>query len=244
MNCIIVDDEPLARAEMTALIKEVSDTEILGDFSNAPMALEFLRSNQVDLIFLDIEMPMVTGLEFATQLPGSTMVIFSTAYPQYALKSYELDAIDYLLKPIDKSRLSKAIRKAEAYQGLLSDHPEKNTVEGSTADFLLIKSDRRFHRIKFVDIRFIEGLKDYVVIHTTHQKLITAMNLKTFHQKIPADSFLRVSKSYIVNKNFIESFDHHTIYLGENELPIGEVYKKEFFALYSGGTISPDVIAL
>jgi DNA-binding LytR/AlgR family response regulator len=241
MNCIIVDDEPLARAEMKALIEEISNTEILRDFSNARMALEFLSLNQVDLIFLDIEMPMVTGLEFATQLPGSAMVIFTTAYPQYALKSYELDAIDYLLKPIDKSRLNKAIRKAEAYQGLLSNSPEKNTVEGSTADFLLIKSDRRFHRIKFDDIKFVEGLKDYVVIHTTNQKLITAMNLKTFHQKIPGDTFLRVSKSYIVNKNCIASFDHHTIYLGENELPIGEVYKREFFALYSGGTIFPEI---
>ena len=242
MNCIIVDDEPLARAEMKALINEVSNTEIVGDFSHARMALEFLSLNRVDLIFLDIEMPMVTGLEFATQLPRSAMVIFTTAYPQYALKSYELDAIDYLLKPIDKSRLNKALRKAEAYQALLSDSPEKNTIEGNTADFLLIKSDRRFHRIKFDDIKFVEGLKDYVVIHTTNQKLITAMNLKTFHQKIPGDTFLRVSKSFIVNKNYIESFDHHTIYLGENELPIGEVYKREFFALYSGGTISPDIM--
>ncbi|MEJ2902274.1 LytTR family DNA-binding domain-containing protein [Pedobacter panaciterrae] len=241
MNCIIVDDEPLARAEMKALINEVSSAKILGSFSNAWTALDFLKSNKVDLIFLDIEMPMVTGLDFATQLSGSTLVIFTTAYPQYALKSYELDAIDYLLKPIDKGRLDKAIKKAETYQSLLSGNPEKNTLEGNTADFLLIKSDRRFHRIKFEDIRFIEGLKDYVVIHLAGQKLITAMNLKTFHQKIPQDTFLRVSKSYVVNKNYIESFDHHTIYLGINELPIGEVYKKDFFTIYSGGSISPEI---
>ncbi|WP_448634493.1 LytR/AlgR family response regulator transcription factor [Pedobacter panaciterrae] len=241
MNCIIVDDEPLARAEMEALINEVSSAKILGSFSNAWTALDFLKSNKVDLIFLDIEMPMVTGLDFAAQLSGSTLVIFTTAYPQYALKSYELDAIDYLLKPIDKGRLDKAINKAETYQSLLSGNPEKNTLEGNTADFLLIKSDRRFHRIKFEDIRFIEGLKDYVVIHLAGQKLITAMNLKTFHQKIPQDTFLRVSKSYVVNKNYIESFDHHTIYLGINELPIGEVYKKDFFTIYSGGSISPEI---
>jgi len=240
MNCIIVDDEPLARAEMEALINEVSSIKILGSFSNAWTALDFLKSNQVDLIFLDIEMPMVTGLDFAVELSGSTLVIFTTAYPQYALKSYELDAIDYLLKPIDKRRLDKAIKKAENYQKLLSDNPEKNTVEGNTKDFLLIKSDRRFHRIKFEDIRFVEGLKDYVVIHLASQKLITAMNLKTFHQKLPQDIFLRVSKSYVVNKNYIESFDHHTIYLGTNELPIGEVYKREFFSTYSGGSILPE----
>lgn len=241
MNCIIVDDEPLARAEMEALINEVSSTKILGSFSNAWTALDFLKSNKVDLIFLDIEMPMVTGLDFAAQLSASTLVIFTTAYPQYALKSYELDAINYLLKPIDKGRLDKAIKKAETYQSLLSGNPEKNTFEGNTADFLLIKSDRRFHRIKFEDIRFVEGLKDYVVIHLGGQKLITSMNLKTFHQKIPNDIFLRVSKSYVVNRNYIESFDHHTIYLGTNELPIGEVYKKDFFTIYSGGSISPEI---
>lgn len=220
MNCIIVDDEPLARAEMEALINEVSSIEILGSFSNALTALDFLKSNQVDLVFLDIEMPMVTGLDFAAQLPGATLIIFTTAYAQYALKSYEFDAIDYLLKPVDKHRLDKAIKKAEAYQKLLSDSPERNTIE---------------------DIRFIEGLKDYVVIHLAGQKLITAMNLKTFHQKIPQDVFLRVSKSYVVNKNYIESFDHHTIYIGGSEIPLGEVYKKEFFTIYSGGSISPEI---
>lgn len=240
MNCIIIDDEPLARAEMKALIGEVSSTEILGSFSNARTALEFLSTTSVDLIFLDIEMPMVNGLEFAKQQHQNTMVIFTTAYPQYALKSYELDAIDYLLKPIDQSRLEKAIKKAEVYRSLLAGSPEENTLEGNTEDFLLIKSDRRFYKIQFKEIRFVEGLKDYVVIHTINQKLITAMNLKTFHQKTPQDVFLRISKSYVVNKNFIESFDHHTVFMNGAELPIGEVYKKEFFSLYSDGLISPE----
>lgn len=233
MNCIIVDDEPLARQEMQALIKEVSNIEILGEFSNARTALDFLNTNDTDLIFLDIEMPMVSGIEFARLLPAPTLVIFTTAYPQYALKSYELDAIDYLLKPVDTVRLDKAIKKAEIYKNLLLNHPEQNTLEGNTADFLLIKSDRRFHRVKYNDIRFVEGLKDYVVIHMASQKLITAMNLKTFHQKLPQDLFIRVSKSYIVNKTCVESFDHHTIYLHGNELPLGEFYKKEFFSLFT-----------
>jgi len=234
MNCIIVDDEPLARIEMEALIKEVSDITILDKFANAPSALKFLENNEVDLIFLDIEMPMVSGLEFAAQLPKNTLIIFTTAYPQYALKSYELDAIDYLLKPIEKSRLEKAIEKAKLYSKLLSEETEKNIIESNTADFLIIKSDRRFHKINFVDIKYIEGLKDYVVIFTGNQKLITAMNLKTIHQKIPEHIFLRVSKSYVVNINCINSFDHHTIYVGENEIPLGDVYKKDFFKLYLG----------
>jgi DNA-binding LytR/AlgR family response regulator len=240
MNCIIIDDEPLAREEMQALIKEVSKIEILGKFSNAPTALDFLKENEVDLIFLDIEMPMVTGLEFAAQLPNKTLTIFTTAYPQYALKSYELDAIDYLLKPIAKERLEKAINKAETYKGLLSDDTAKGTIEAGTSDFLLIKSERRFYRINFTDIRYIEGLKDYVVIYTSNQKLITAMNLKTIHQKMPQDIFLRVSKSYVVNINYIESFDHHSIYIGGYEISLGEVYRKDFFTIYSGGTLNSD----
>lgn len=240
MKCIIVDDEPLAREEMQALIKEVSQTEVLGVFANALTALEFLKTNEVDLIFLDIEMPMVTGLEFAAKLPRQVLTIFTTAYPQYAFKSYELDAIDYLLKPIDKSRLEKAISKAEVFRKLLSDETEKNTVQANTGDFLIIKSERRFHRVNFSDIKLIEGLKDYVVIYAGNQKLITAMNLKTIHLKIPQDLFIRVSKSYVVNLNYIDSFDHRNIYLGESEIPLGEVYKRDFFRIYSGGSLNPE----
>ena len=240
MNCIIIDDEPLARAEMQSLIKEVSNIEILGDFSNALTALEFLKTNDVDLIFLDIEMPLVTGLEFAEQLPKQSLIIFTTAYSQYALKSYELDAIDYLLKPIEKHRLEKAIQKAELYNQLLSQSTVKNTIESNTNDFLFIKSDRRFYKLNFEEIKFIEGLKDYVVIHTKTQKLITAMNLKTTHLKLPAEKFLRVSKSYVVNINFIDSFDNHNIFVDESEIPLGEVFRAEFFRVYSGGSLNLD----
>ena len=240
MNCIIIDDEPLARAEMRSLIKEASTIEILGDFSNALTALEFLKTNDIDLIFLDIEMPLVTGLEFAEQLPKQSLIIFTTAYSQYALKSYELDAIDYLLKPIEKHRLEKAIQKAELYNQLLSQSTVKNTIESNTNDFLFIKSDRRFYKLNFEEIKFIEGLKDYVVIHTKTQKLITAMNLKTTHLKLPAEKFLRVSKSYVVNINFIDSFDNHNVYIDESEIPLGEVFRAEFFRVYSGGSLNLD----
>lgn len=238
MNCIIIDDEPLARAEMQSLIREVSNLEIIGDFSNALTALDFLKTNQVHLIFLDIEMPLVTGLEFAGMLPKNSLIIFTTAYSHYALKSYELDAIDYLLKPIEKVRLEKAIKKAELYYQLLSQETIKNTVESNTSDFLFIKADRRFYKLNFDEIKFIEGLKDYVVIHTKTQKLITAMNLKTIHQKIPEGIFLRVSKSYVVNLNFIDSFDNHNIYIDESEIPLGEVYRSDFFKAYSGGSLN------
>ncbi|MGJ1496881.1 LytR/AlgR family response regulator transcription factor [Sphingobacterium spiritivorum] len=238
MNCIIVDDEPLAREEMQSLISEVSDIEISGKFSNASQALSFLKDHDTDLIFLDIQMPFVTGIDFAKQISGQCLIIFTTAYPQYALKSYELDALDYLLKPIEKKRLEKAIHKFISYKNLLSNATVKNTVEANTEDFLFIKSERRFYKIYFQDIRFVEGLKDYVVIYTKSQKLITAMNLKIMHQKLPARSFQRVSKSYVVNVDFIDSFDNHTIYMDENEIPLGEVYKKEFFERYLGGPLN------
>ncbi|PXW16085.1 LytTR family two component transcriptional regulator [Chryseobacterium sp. CBTAP 102] len=240
MNCIIVDDEPLARSEMRSLITEISKIEILGEFSNALSALEFLKDNDIDLIFLDIEMPLVTGLEFAEMLPKKSLIIFTTAYSQYALKSYELEAVDYLLKPIDPQRLEKAIEKAILYTGLLSKDTVKNTVESNTADFLFIKAERRFYKISFSDIKFIEGLKDYVVIHTKQQKLITAMNLKTIHQKISGESFIRVSKSYVVNMNYIDSFDNHNIYLEDSEIPLGEVYRAEFFTKFAGGLLNSD----
>lgn len=241
MNCIIVDDEPLAKAEMQSLILEVSKINILGTFSNAPAALEFLKTNVVDLIFLDIEMPLVTGLEFAKMLPKECLVVFTTAYSQYALKSYELDAIDYLLKPIEKPRLEKAIGKAILYHQLLSHGTVKNTVESNTKEFLFIKADRRFYKLNFDEIKFIEGLKDYVVIHTKTQKLITAMNLKTIHQKLPTEIFSRVSKSFVVNLNVIDSFDNHNIYIDESEIPLGEVYRSAFFNAYSGGSLNLEV---
>lgn len=229
MNCIVVEDEPLARAEMETLILEVSDLELSGTFSNVPAAQLYLKDHKVDLIFLDIEMPLVSGIEFAESLPKETLVIFTTSYPQYALKSYELEAIDYLLKPIIKTRLAKAIGKAKLYHHLLAKDQQKNVLASSTSEFMMIKADRKFHKVMYADIKFIEGLKDYVVLHTQYQKLITAMNLKTIHLKIPDSIFHRVGKSYVVNLNHIVSFDHHTLYLEEDEIPLGEVYKEAFF---------------
>jgi len=237
MNCIIVDDEPLAREEMKNLIEEISSIRIVGTFSNAISALECIKTNAVDLLFLDIEMPTVNGLDFAQSLPDDKLVILTTAYAQYALKSYELDAIDYLLKPIKKDRLAKAIDKAIAYKTLLTLKENKSTVENSSEDALFIKSDRKYYKIAFTDIRFIEALKDYVVIYTCNNKLITAMNLKTIHQKLPANLFARTSKSYLVNLSYIDSFDNHTVYVDTFEIPIGEIYRESSFRQYTGGLL-------
>lgn len=232
MNCIIVDDEPLAREGMLLLLQDIGSITVKGCFNGVKKAREFLNENEVDLIFLDIEMPGINGLDFASSVPRETLIIFTTAYSQYALKSYEVEAIDYLVKPIEKSRLQTAIEKALTYHNLLKG--KGGEMEGVENEYMLVKSDRRYHKILFTDIRYIEGLKDYVVIHLDDSKMVTAMNLKTIHGNLNTKQFVRVSKSYVVNLSHIDSFDNHTVYIKSAEIPVGDVYRKDFFELYLG----------
>lgn len=230
MNCIVIDDEPLAREAIQDLIEGQKNLTFIGSFNNAIKAEKFMTENEVDLIFLDIEMPRISGLEFAKKIGENTMVIFTTAYKEYALESYNLDAIDYLLKPVLPARFEKAVEKAFAFYKLLNS--ENGIVEKLTQNFIFIKAERKYYKILFEKILYIEALKDYVIIHTIRDKVITAMNLKTIHSKLPKDIFIRVSKSYIVNESAIECFDNNTIYINENEIPIGKVYQENFYNQY------------
>lgn len=232
MNCIIVDDEPLAREGMLLLLQDIGLVTVKGCFNGVKKAREYMEQNPVDLVFLDIQMPGMTGLEFASSIPRETLVIFTTAYSQYALNSYEVEAIDYLVKPIIMERLEKAIQKAFTYHSLLKG--QGSTMENLEKDYMLIKSERRFHKIAYNDIRYIEGLKDYVVIYLEDSKIVTAMNLKTIHGHLNQQAFVRVSKSYVVNLKHIDSFDNHTVYIKSSEIPVGDVFRKEFFELYLG----------
>ena len=238
MNCIIVDDEPLAREGMLLLLQDIPDLNVIGSFNGAKKAKEFMSENNVDLIFLDIQMPGINGLEFAQTISEKTLIIFTTVYSQYALKSYEVDAIDYLVKPVIKERLEKAVKKAFSYGELLANKEEKSTLESLETDYMLVKSERKFHKILFKDILFVEGLKDYVVMYVNDSKVITAMNLKTISQYLPESLFIRVSKSYLVNSSYIDSFDNHTIYIKSTEIPIGEVFRKKFLDQYLGKNIT------
>src|SRR5687768_17218619 len=180
MNCIVIDDEPLARQGMEMHIANVASLNLLGSFSNPLAAADFLRKEQVDLMFLDINMPELSGLDFLKSLRDAPLVIFTTAYPQYALESYELEAIDYLVKPIRIERFLKAVNKAENHLRLLQQDNQSNQVEKIGDDFVFIKADRKYFKIYFKDILYIEGLKDYVVIYTAdNNKIITSMNVKT-----------------------------------------------------------------
>lgn len=236
MNCIVIDDEPLARVGMKELISHFPDLNLLADFNHTTSADKFLNENKVDLVFLDIEIPGVNGLEFAKTISKQTMIIFTTAYKEYAVESYGLNAIDYLLKPIALSRFEQSIKKASKVHQLLS--LKKSKVENITKEYIFIKADRRYYKILFDKILYIQGLKDYVIIYTKTDKIITAMNLKTIHQELPKKEFVRVSKSYIVNLSAIESFDKRTIFIQDNQIPIGHKYQENFHIKYLGESLS------
>ncbi len=235
MNCIIVDDEPLGRKAIQLLVEEIPSLTLLGSFGDAESAGKFLDTHPVDLAFLDIRMPGIDGIAFAHTIRPDTLVIFTTAYPEYAVDSYELDAIDYLLKPVEPERFRKAITKASDYLQLLSDNPKKTSVETITQEHLFVKADRRYFKVRFNDILFVEGLKDYVVIQTSEQKIITKSTLKAFAELLPPDTFLRTNKSYIVNLNHIDSFDLNDIYIGSHELAIGSHYRDDFMERFMKG---------
>lgn len=235
MNCIIVDDEPLAREAIEMLIEQNTALNLLGSFNSAASAAEFMEDHTVDLIFLDIQMPGTNGIEFAKTIPKETLVIFSTAFSEFALDSYEVDAIDYLIKPIREERFQKSVAKAIAYSKLFKT--VGNKIESIGEDYFFVKADRKIIKLFFNQILYIEGLKDYVVLHTANQKIITAMNIKTIYDKLPQKIFARVSKSYVININHIDSVDNNTIYIGTNEIPIGNIYRDFFFEQFVNGKI-------
>ena len=220
MNCIIVDDEPLAREAMKLLIEEAECLQLVGSFNSAATASDFMEQHVVDLVFLDIQMPGITGIEFARTISKRTLVIFTTAYTEYALDSYEVDAIDYLIKPVEAE---------QSYHSLLLQE-EKEAIETIVAaEYFFVKAERRYFKVNFSDILFVEGLKDYVILQLGEQRIITRMSLKAVFDLLPKDSFLRVNKSYIVNTAHIDSFDNNDIFIKSYEIAIGNSYRDDFF---------------
>ena len=228
MKCIIVDDEPIARKGIRSLVARVPELELLEMFNNASSAADYLTNHPVELIFLDIQMPGVTGIEFARDVPKTTLIIFTTAYTEFALDSYEVDAVDYLVKPIEFERFRKAVDKALNYYSLLTNG-EKEDIEQVEDDYLFVKSERRYFKVNFEDILFIEGLKDYVILQLTDQRVITKMSLKAIHEQLPRHTFFRINKSYIVNTLHINSFDNNDVFIRMHEIAIGNSYREEFF---------------
>lgn len=228
MNCIIVDDEPLAREAMKLLIEEAECLQLVGSFNSAATASDFMEQHVVDLVFLDIQMPGITGIEFARTISKRTLVIFTTAYTEYALDSYEVDAIDYLIKPAEAERFQKAVEKAQSYHSLLL-REEKEAIETIVAaEYFFVKAERRYFKVNFSDILFVEGLKDYVILvgRTTHHHPYES---ESGLWLVAEGLFLRVNKSYIVNTAHIDSFDNNDIFIKSYEIAIGNSYRDDFF---------------
>ena len=230
MNCIIVDDEPLAREAMKLLIDETNDLQLIGSFNNAATASDFMEQHGVDLVFLDIQMPGITGIEFARMISKRTLVIFTTAYTEYALDSYEVDAIDYLIKPVEQERFQKAVDKALSYHSLLLKE-EKEAIETIVAaEYFFVKAERRYFKVNFSDILFIEGLKDYIKIYTEDQPkpILSLMSMKSMEELLPPTRFMRVHRSFIVQKDKIRIIDRGRIVFDKTYIPISDSYKQVF----------------
>lgn len=228
MKCIIVDDEPIARIGMKRLVSAEPDLEALAYLDSAEAAARFLEANPVDLVLLDIRMPGLSGIDFARPLPARTLVIFTTAYSEYAVDSYELDAVDYLLKPVAPERFAKAVGRARAALALLGNASGEPAAPRASGGIITVRADRRFVRVRISDITRIEALKDYVIIHSSDSgRIITRMKIKDVEDLLPSGEFLRVNRSNIVRRSAVTSFDTNDIYLGDTPVAIGPTYRRQ-----------------
>ncbi|MCB0631601.1 MAG: LytTR family DNA-binding domain-containing protein [Saprospiraceae bacterium] len=244
INVIIVDDEPLAQDVLETYIEKIPDLELLAKCSNAFEANEALKENDVDLMFLDIQMPQLTGIDFLKTLSNPPLVIFTTAYPNYAIEGFELNALDYLLKPISVDRFMKAVNKA--IEQIELQRKDTGSGGGSKAeeigpDYFFVKADKKLVKVKFDDIIYIEGLKDYVIIRMEDSRVITLQTMKSLEDKLPVDLFRRIHRSYIVNVDRINAVVGNMIEVLEKgkpkHLPIGKNYREDLLALINQNRI-------
>ncbi|HEU5290714.1 MAG TPA: LytTR family DNA-binding domain-containing protein [Cyclobacteriaceae bacterium] len=231
INCIIVDDEPLAIEIMESYVQKVDQLELKGSFRNAVTAFSYLQSNPVDVIFLDIQMPKLTGIDFLKTLKNPPKVIFTTAYRDYALDGFELEIVDYLLKPIPFDRFLKAIGRV--IQQPVQPLSKTVVVSDSTEQPLFFKVDKKMVKVKMSDILYIESIKDYVKVKTHDKEIITQQKIGYLEESLPKHIFLRTHRSFIAAINKIESYSASEIEIGKIQLPIGRNYKNEVLKVLS-----------
>ncbi|WP_298421347.1 LytTR family DNA-binding domain-containing protein [uncultured Kordia sp.] len=223
LRCIIVDDEPPAIRLLEKYVAKISFLELVTATTKPLEALQILETAQIDVVFLDIQMPELSGIQLSKIINNKTKIIFTTAYPQFALESYDLAAVDYLLKPFEFERFYKAVLKLN----------EPKTIETTTItdDFLFVKTDGKnnFEKIYIKDIQYIEGLKNYVAIHLTDKQIITYNTLKNIEECLPTSMFIKTHKSYIISLAHISKTDSNSVYIDTTAIPIGDTYKKTFF---------------
>jgi len=237
IKCLAVDDEPLALEIISDYISKVGYIELVGTFDNALDSINFLKENQVDLLFLDIQMEGLTGIQLLKVLKNKPLVVFTTAFDSYALEGYELDALDYLLKPFSLERFIKATEKA--FNKIKSESPKQPVIQNITQqvnpdDFLFVKTENRLQKVFFKDILFVEGQGDYLRINTPKERIMTLQKFSNLQAMLPENLFVRVHKSYLISLEKIESISRNRIKIGDQLIPISESYKKEFYEKVDG----------
>jgi DNA-binding LytR/AlgR family response regulator len=234
IKALLVDDEPLALDILETYLEQIPDFELMKRCDNAIEAREYLKNNPVDVIFLDIQMPQLTGVDFVKTLTYPPLIVFTTAYPNFALEGFELNAIDYLLKPVSFDRFQKAIEKV---RHKLTGTASKNSESQNTNqhEYIFVKADKKFVKINFNDMLYVEGLKDYVIIKTTTGRVITLQTMKSLEDKLPKSIFLRIHRSYIVNLRRISSILGNMVEIGDKQdlkqIPIGKNYRDELLEI-------------
>lgn len=222
IKAIIVDDEPLAQNVIKQFAKDIPGLEIVCTCNNALEASSKLKETPVDLMFLDVNMPRLSGLDFLKNLNNPPLVILTTAYAEYAIEGYELNILDYLKKPFSFERFFKAIQKAEEQLALIHQKEETN------AEYIFIKANKKAVRVEFKSICFIEGLGDYIKIHLQDKHLVTNLSMKKMEELLPSDQFFRIHKSFIVRLDQIQSIEGNQLEIAGNKLPIGNNFRQEF----------------
>src|SRR6478735_6321390 len=229
MRCLIVDDEPLALDVLENYIGKVPELELVGRCTSAMEALDFLNKNEVDLLFLDIQMSDLTGIQLLKSLTDPPMVVFTTAYQNYALEGYELDVLDYLMKPIPFDRFVKAVNKARDIYQLRKTNEEVQVSVENDKSYIFVKSEHQMIKVDFDDILYIEGLKDYVkIVCKTGRPILSLQNVRAIESKLPTKRFQRVHESYIVSLDNIDFIRRGRITILDKEIPIGDSYKDAF----------------
>ncbi|MET4105285.1 LytTR family DNA-binding domain-containing protein [Hymenobacter sp. UYP22] len=235
LRCLLVDDEPLALRLLSSYVERVPFLELVGTCRSALDALTVLQREAVDVLFLDIQMPDLTGVEFVRSMQPQALVIFTTAYENYALEGFNLNALDYLVKPIAFERFLQAAQKAQdrlaPRQPEPAPAPVAPAVHPTADDYIFVKADYHTQRLNLRDIRYLEGLKDYIKIYAGAKPILTLNSLKAFEDRLPSPDFVRVHRSYIVSLAHIDSIRKNRIYMGEAIIPIGESYADAFFKL-------------
>lgn len=223
MRCLIIDDEPAAREILRTYISDTDELQLIGECKDALEGRSWLKDHNINLVFLDINMPRLSGIEFLKTLTNPPKVILSTAYSEYALDGYELDVVDYLLKPFSFERFLKAVEKAERSFSEINPN----------GYYISIKADGKLYRIHIDQILFAEGNGDYITVHTTDNKITFYQTLKDFYEQLPDHQFVRVHRSYLISLSHIDYVEGNTVMIGSHSIPVSKSYKEEFLQKYT-----------